>query len=95
MDFVAGHKNKTYLQAIRRLNHNPRLLLLEQHMGALSVITIHSISQRKTVSIEDAAGHMTNLMQNYGLSEKLGQTLFEKGYAQVNRKELFVYFPKK
>jgi len=96
IDFVAAHKSKTYLQAIADLNHNPKLLLLEEHMGvAKRNYNSFYFPKESRLEWKGAANHLGSLMREYGLSEKLGQSLHEKGYLQVSHKGIIRLFPER
>jgi len=58
----------------RRIEPQPEALLLEQHMEAAKRITnSFYFPKENRLNWRDAAGHMTNLMQNYGCQRSSGK----------------------
>lgn len=85
IEFVAVHKNMTHLQAIAHINGNPRLLILEQHLGETkrSYTSFH-IPKEHRVRELDAKVSVAKLLTNFGADAHQASTLFRSGQAQVN-----------
>jgi hypothetical protein len=95
IDFVAAHKNMTFLQAVAHLNNNPRLLLLEEHLGtAKRSYQSFYFPKEKRLEGNSAATLMASLMLDVGLPAETGTRLLSHGQAQVSKDRTIRLFPK-
>jgi hypothetical protein len=85
IEFVAAHKNMTFLQSVAEINGNKRLLLLEQHLGEIkrSYTSFH-IPKEKQLAKLDSLVRIGHLLSHYGADPKHASTLFNSGQAQVH-----------
>jgi hypothetical protein len=95
IDFVAAHKNMTFLQAVAHLNNNPRLLLLEEHLGtAKRSYQSFYFPKEKQLEGKSAATLMASLMLDTGVPAEMGTRLLNQGRAQVSKDRIIRLFPK-
>jgi hypothetical protein len=86
IEFVAAHKNMTFLQAIAEVNGNKRLLILEQHLGETKrTYTSFHIPKEKQLRDLDAKVQIAKLVTSFGADAHHAQTLFKSGQAQVDQ----------
>jgi hypothetical protein len=91
IDFVANHRQVSFLHALAALNQNPRLLLLEQHLGAA-----RKRFQSFYVPREDAAPrpqalqHLSRLL-NLAPSHPVHATLFKKQRVHVSTRGVIAF----
>lgn len=87
IEFAAAHKNMTHLQAIAHINGNPRLLILEQHLGETkrSYTSFHIPKEHRLKEI-DAKVNIARMLTNFGADAHQASTLFRSGQAHVDQK---------
>ena len=86
IDFVRIHQNLTFLQAVSKINNNPRLLLLEKYFGehkaTFNAFYIPKSGQKDHASSEK---HVSNFFRSLGGSNSSGKHFFDKGQVQVSK----------
>lgn len=86
IEFVAAHKDMTHLQAIAHINGNPRLLILEQHIGEIKrTYTSFHIPKERRLRDTDAKVSIAKLLNSFGADAKQAATLFRTGQAHVDQ----------
>jgi hypothetical protein len=85
----------TFLQAVAHLNNNPRLLLLEEHLGtAKRSYQSFYFPKEKQLEGKSAATLMASLMLESGVPAEVGARLLNQGRAQVSKDRIIRLFPK-
>ncbi|MGE0175141.1 MAG: relaxase/mobilization nuclease domain-containing protein [Oligoflexales bacterium] len=86
IEFVAVHKDITHLQAIAHINGNPRLLILEQHLGETkrSYTSFHIPKERQLREL-DAKVSIAKMLTSFGADAHQASTLFRSGQAHVDQ----------
>jgi len=80
IEFVAAHKNMSFVQAIAEINGNKRLLLLEQHLGEIKrSFTSFYIPKEKQLAKMEAMTRIGHLLSFHGADPKNAETLFKSG----------------
>jgi len=84
IEFVAAHKDVTHLQAIAHINGNPRLLILEQHLGETkrNYTSFHIPKERQLKEL-DAKVSIAKMLTSFGADANQAATLFRSGQAHV------------
>lgn len=86
IDFVAAHKNVSFLKAVALINNNPRLLEFEKHLGeAKRTYTSFYIPRSQQADSSVVLGRLTDLMKAFGANPNVSHYLQERGQAQANR----------
>jgi len=86
IEFVAAHKDMTHLQAIAHINGNPRLLILEQHIGEIKrTYTSFHIPKERRLRDTDAKVSIAKLLTSFGADANQAATLFRSGQAHVDQ----------
>ena len=86
IEFVAAHKDMTHLQAIAHINGNPRLLILEKHIGKIkrSYTSFH-IPKEERLKDTDAKVSIAKMLTSFGADANHATTLFKSGQAHVDQ----------
>jgi hypothetical protein len=76
----------THLQAIAHINGNPRLLILEQHIGKIkrSYTSFH-IPKEERLKDTDAKVSIAKMLTSFGADASHATTLFKSGQAHVDQ----------
>ncbi len=86
IEFVAAHKNMTFLQAVAEINGNKRLLLLERHLGEVKrSFTSFYIPKEKQLKELDALFKIGQFLSGFGADPHHASALFKSGQAQVHK----------
>ena len=93
IDFVAIHKQLTYVQALSKINDNPRLLLLEQNWGerkrSFNAFYVPKPEQQERAP---ATATLTRLFQTFGASHHAAGALIDRNQAHVSKSGLVRIF---
>jgi hypothetical protein len=86
IEFVAYHKGINHLQAIAHINGNPRLLILEQHLGEIkrNYTSFHIPKERQLKDL-DAKVNIAKMLTSFGADANHAATLFRAGQAHVDQ----------
>ena len=85
IEFVAAHKNMTFLQAVAEINGNKRLLLLEQHLGETKrSFTSFYIPKEKQLKELDSLVKIGQFLSSHGADPHHATALFKSNQAQVH-----------
>jgi hypothetical protein len=85
IEFVAAHKNMTFLQAVAEINGNKRLLLLEQHLGETKrSFTSFYIPKEKQLKELDSLVKIGQFLSSHGADPHHATALFKNNQAQVH-----------
>lgn len=86
IEFVAAHKDMTHLQAVAHITGNPRLLILEQHLGEIRRnYTSFYIPREKRLRDTDAKVAIAKLLSSFGADSSQAATLFRSGQVHVDQ----------
>jgi hypothetical protein len=86
IDFVAAHKNITFLQAISHINQNPRLILLEKEFGVTKrTFTSFYIPKNETMELSKALGKVGHWLHSFGASDRSANSLLRGKHLQVHQ----------
>ena len=92
IDFVAAHRQSTYLQAVAHLNNNPNLLLLEQKYGEQKHYALPFYFPKKDrLAAVKAIGKISDILSKNGSNPKTARNLLRNEYAYAT-KEGAVHF---
>lgn len=84
IDFVAIHRNSSFLQAVAHINNNPRLLLLEENLGeAKRSYTSFYIPKHERLDWDKCAESAKHLMKWLGADPRAAHTLHSNGQLQA------------
>jgi hypothetical protein len=86
IEFVAAHKHMTHLQAIAHINGNPRLLILEQHLGEINRnYTSFHIPKERQLRELDAKVSIAKMLTSLGADANQAAMLFRSGQTHVDQ----------
>ena len=86
IEFVAAHHNLTFLQAISKINNNPRLLLLEENFGEKKRgYTSFHIPNQDKLDDKGAIEKLGSLLESHGVRKGISKSLLHNGRAQVGK----------
>jgi hypothetical protein len=86
IDLVAAHKNLSLLQAVAKINGNPRLLLLEQYMGvAKRRFTSFHVPKSDRMPIMESIERVAKLLTAHGGKREAANILIRNERAHVGR----------
>lgn len=86
IDFVAVHKDMTFLQAIAHINNNPRLLLLEKHFGQEKrTFTSFYVPKSEKMEASKAMGRVSHWLRSFGGSDHSAGSLLSRQLIQVHQ----------
>lgn len=95
IEFVAAYKNKTFLQAVAEINHNPRLLLLEQHFGEVKrPFTSFYVPSKDQMDHPSAITHLSSFLRDKGVHERLSGSLLDSKMVEVSKSGAIRFFAK-
>lgn len=86
IDFVVAHKNISLLQAVAHINKNPRLLLLEQHLGEVKrSYTSFYIPTSGRADRASELGFLQQFVRSFGGNPSLAETLRNRNLAHASK----------
>ncbi len=85
IDFVAAHKDMSFLQAIAHINNSPRLLLLEKEFGVTKrTFTSFYIPKSEAMEGSKALGRVGHWLRSFGGSDQSAKDLLSRKLVQVH-----------
>ncbi len=95
IEFVAAHHDLSYLQAISKINNNPRLLLLEDKFGEQKrKYTSFYIPKANEMEHSASVRKVSQLLTFHGVSEKSASSLVNSGQVKVSKEGFIRFFSK-
>ncbi len=91
IDFVANHRQVNFLHAVATLNQNPRLLLLEQHLGeAKKRFQTFYVPREDAASRPEALQHLSRLLK-LAPSHPVHAALFKKQLVHISTRGVIAF----
>jgi hypothetical protein len=95
IEFVAAHRQTTFIKAIAEINGNPRLLLLEQQFGEQKrTFTSFYFPKNESMDWKDSLGHFGRFLSSMNCNPKVGESLLKKQQVQVGKNGIVRLFGK-
>jgi hypothetical protein len=94
IEFVAAHKNVSFVEAIAQINKNPRIRLLEQHFGKpKQIYQSFYVPKAEAVEMSEALDRLGKFLKAMGSNPGTARTLLRKDQAQVLKNGAIRLFP--
>ncbi len=86
IDFVAAHREVSFLQAVAHINGNKRLLLLEHTFGEQKrKFTSFYFPKSESMDWKNSVEHFSRFLTALNCNRKLGESLLKKQQVQVGK----------
>lgn len=96
IDFVASHKNVSFLQALADINGNKRLLDLERHFGQVkTTYKPFYIPKEDQLPIRQSVQELGFFLKSFGYNPKLADPFIRRNRVQVSKGGVIRWFSEK